>query len=306
MGILIDADTRVIVQGITGAQARFDTESCLSYGTKVVAGVTPGRGGETVHGIPVFDTVQRAMQGRRVDASVIYVPAGMVRQAVLEAIEAGIKLLVVTAEYVPIHDVIEIVGIARKNGVRLVGCNTNGLISPGVGKLGGAGGPHPEQIYTPGRIGVVSRSGGMMAEIALALSAGGMGVSSSIAMGGDLITGLTMSDYLALFEEDDGTEAVVLFGEPGTDNETGVAALVAGGGIRKPVIALIAGEFQENYPAGVSFGHAAAMITDNNKSATAKRRMLADAGVRVAAALDDIPEMIRGALGGRSQTPCGV
>jgi succinyl-CoA synthetase alpha subunit len=296
MGILIDADTRVIVQGITGSQARFDTESCLNYGTKVVAGVTPGKGGETVHGIPVFDTVRRAMQGRRVDASVIYVSASMVKHAVLEAIEAGIKLLVVTAEYVPIHDVIEIVEIARRNGVRLVGCNTNGLISPGIGKLGGAGGPYPDEIYTPGRIGVVSRSGGMMAEIALALSAQGMGVSSSIAMGGDLVTGLNMSDYLMLFDEDKETDAVVLFGEPGTDNEAGVAALVAGGGFRKPAIALIAGEFQERYPAGVSFGHAAAMITDKNKSATAKRRMLTDAGIQVAATLDDIPDMVRRAL----------
>lgn len=296
MGILIDADTRVIVQGITGAQARSDTQSCLNYGTKVVAGVTPGRGGESVHGIPVFDTVERAMRGRRVDASVIYVPAGMVRQAALEAIEAGIKLLVVTAEYVPVHDVIEIIAVARRNGVRLVGCNTNGLISPGVGKLGGVGGPHPDEIYAPGRIGVVSRSGGMMAEIALALSAGGMGVSSSIAMGGDLVTGLTMSDYMALFDEDDETDAVVLFGEPGTDNEEGVAELVAGGRLRKPVIALIAGEFQESYPAGMSFGHAAAMITDSNKSATAKRAMLADAGVSVASTLDDIPDMIRRAL----------
>ncbi len=296
MGILINADTRVIVQGITGAQARSDTESSLNYGTKVVAGVTPGRGGETVHGIPVFDTVERAMRGRRVDASVIYVPAGMVRQAALEAIEAGIKLLVVTAEYVPIHDVIEIIGVARSSGVLLVGCNTNGLISPGVGKLGGVGGPHPDEIYAPGRVGVVSRSGGMMAEIALALSVAGMGVSSSIAMGGDELTGLAMSDYLAMFDEDEETDAVVLFGEPGTVNEEGVAKLVAAGLFRKPIVALIAGEFQERYPAGISFGHAAAMITDSNKSATAKRAMLAAAGVRVAATLDDIPDMIRRAL----------
>ncbi len=296
MSILINSSTQVIVQGITGAQARFDTEWCLRYGTKIVAGVTPGRGGQEVHGVPIFDTVRRATEGREVDASVVYVPAAMVKSAVLEAIEAKIPLIVVTAEYVPQHDVLVITAAARRAGVRLVGCNTNGLISPGRCKLGGVGGMNPEEIYSPGRIGVCSRSGGMSAEISLALRAGGYGVSTSVGMGGDAITGLQMADYLRLFDEDDDTDAVVLFGEPGTDNEEGVAALLREGKIAKPVIALIAGEFQERYPHGVSFGHAAAMITDTSKSATAKRKLLREVGVHVVLSLEEIPALLRGAL----------
>ena len=293
MSILIDASTRVIVQGITGAQARFDTEWCLRYGTRIVAGVTPGRGGESVHDVPVFDTVRRAAEGRDVNASVIYVPPAMVRPAVLEAIDAGIRLLVVMAEYVPQHDVAVIVASARGAGVRLVGCNTNGVISPGHCKLGGVGGMNPAEIYAPGRIGVCSRSGGMIAEISLALKAGGYGVSTAVAMGGDALTGLRMADYVRLFADDPGTDAVALFGEPGTDNEQEVAALVREGRIGKPVLALIAGEFQERYPLGVSFGHAAAMITDSSRSATAKRRLLRDAGAHVVQSLDEMPEVLR-------------
>ena len=297
MSILIDAATRVLVQGITGAQARFDTEWCLRYGTRIVAGVTPGRGGEVVHGVPVFDTVRRAILDRPADAAVIYVPPAMVRPAALEAIDAGIALLVVMAEYVPQHDVAIVVAAARRAGVRLVGCNTNGVISPGRSKLGGIGGIRPDEIFAPGRIGVVSRSGGMTAEISLALTAAGFGVSTAVSMGGDALTGLRMADYVRLFEADPQTDAVVLFGEPGTDNEQEVAALLRAGGVTRPVVALIAGEFQERYPPGVSFGHAAAMVTDPGKSATAKRRTLRDAGAHVVAALEEIPAALHRALG---------
>lgn len=292
MSILLDASTHVIVQGITGAQARFDTEWCLRYGTRIVAGVTPGRGGEKVHGVEVFDTVRRATEGRRVDASVLYVPPAAVKPAVLEAIDAQIRLIVVTAEYVPQHDVVAVVAAARRAGVHLVGCNTNGLISPGHSKLGGIGGMNPAEIFLPGSIGVVSRSGGMVAEIGLALKAEGYGISSAIGMGGDAVTGMRMADYLRLFEQDDATQAVVLFGEPGTDNEQEVAALVASGATRKPVIAMVAGEFQERYPPGISFGHAAAMITDVAQSASAKRELLRKAGVHVVLSLEEIPPLL--------------
>ncbi len=299
MSILIDHATRVIVQGITGGQARFDTEWCIRYGTKIVAGVTPGKGGEMVHGVPVYDTMRSATVQHPAEASVVYVPAASVKAAVLEAIDAGIGLMLVTSEYVPLHDVVHIVARAREAGARLVGCNTNGIISPGKSKLGGVGGIDPAEIYTPGRIGVCSRSGGMTAEISLALTQGGFGVSTSVAMGGDLVTGMNMAEYLTLFEEDPDTDAVVIFGEPGTRNEQEVAELVRGGRLRKPVVALIAGAFQELYPAGMGFGHAAAIINTEGESASAKRRLLQDAGVHVAPALEDIPRLLRHALNGR-------
>lgn len=296
MSILVDRDTRVIVQGITGAQARFDTEWCLRYGTQVVAGVTPGKAGESIHGVPVHDTVRRALDVHPADASVIYVPAPMVRAATLEAIAGGLRLVLVTTEYVPLHDVVHVVAAAREAGVRLVGCNSNGVISPGRTKLGGVGGIDPAEIYTPGRIGVCSRSGGMMAEISLALRAGGYGISTSVSMGGDLVTGTTMAEHLLLFEADPETEAMVIFGEPGTANEQEVAACVAAGQIRKPVVALIAGSFQDRYPRGMTFGHAAALITSDGDSASAKRGVLADAGVHVAVTLEDIPLLLRQTL----------
>lgn len=299
MSILIDAATRVIVQGITGGVARVDTERCLRYGTRIVAGVSPGKGGESVHGVPVYDTVRRAVARHPADASVVYVPPAGVRAAVLEALDAGLTLVLVTAEFVPRHDVVDIVAAARAAGARLIGCNTNGIISPGRSRLGGIGGIDPGEIYRPGTIGICSRSGGMSAELSLALKDAGLGVSTCVSMGGDAVTGLRMPDYVALFEDDPDTEAIVLFGEPGTRNEQDVAALVAGGRISKPVVALIAGAFQERYPQGVSFGHAAAMIAGESDSATAKRRLLAEAGVHVAAALDDIPAILIERLAGR-------
>lgn len=293
MSILIDRNTRVLVQGITGAQARFDSEWCLKYGTRIVAGVTPGRGGEHVHGVPVYDTVRRATAAHAIDASVMYVPASAVRVAVLEALDAGIALLLVTAEYVPRHDVMHIVAACKRAGARLVGCNTNGMITPGQCKLAGIGGPDPAEIYPPGRIGVVSRSGGITAEVGLALKEAGYGVSTAVSMGGDAVTGMSMADYLRLFEADPHTDAVVLFGEPGTRNEDEVAALLRTGAVSKPVVALVAGAFQERYPPGMAFGHAAAMIASSDESASAKRAMLAAAGAHVAASLEHIPAILR-------------
>jgi len=295
MTILIDRDTRVLVQGITGTQARTDTLNCLRYGTHIVGGVTPGRGGEEVHGVPVFDTVRQAVERTRADASVIYAPPARARAAALEALEAGLRLLVVIAEFVPRHDVTEMVAAARRAGAQLVGCNTNGLISPGRCKLGGIGGPCPDEIYDAGRVGVCSRSGGMSAELALVLRAGGFGISTCVSMGGDALTGLGMADYARLFEADAACDAIVVFGEPGTRNEQDLARLVAAGGIRKPVVALLAGEFQERHPAGMSFGHAAAMITDPDSSVTSKRRLLQQAGVRVASTLEQVPALLRSA-----------
>lgn len=297
MSILIDRNTTVVVQGITGGQARFDTEWCVRYGTRIVAGVTPGRGGESVHGVPVYDTVRQAAREHAINTSVVYVPAPAVKPAVLEAIDAGIPLILVTAEYVPQHDVVGIVAAARQAGVRLVGCNTNGMISPGQCKLGGVGGMDPAEVFAAGDIGVVSRSGGMTAEISLALKAAGLGISTSISMGGDVVTGMQMHEYVRLFQADPATRAIVIFGEPGTNNEEEVARLLQSRVVTKPVVALIAGVFQERYPPGMSFGHAAAMITTGNESASAKRAMLAAAGAHIADAVEDIPVLLQRALG---------
>lgn len=292
MSILINKSTRILIQGITGGQARSDLRGSLDYGAEIVAGVTPGKGGESIHGVPVYDTVRRAVAEHPVDASVIYVPPLMTKNAVLEAIEAGIKLLLVTAEYVPVHDINYIVAAARSAGVSLIGCNTNGIVSPGKSRLGGIGGPIPDEIYLPGSIGVCSRSGGMTAEISLALMEAKLGISTCVSMGGDAVTGLRMADYLILFEDDPETNGIVIFGEPGTTHEQDVAQLVSIGRVKKPVVALISGVFQEQYPKGRSFGHAAAMIAGENDTATAKRRILAEAGVMVTALVEEIPILL--------------
>ena len=293
MSILIDETTRVLIQGITGAQARVDTERSLEYGTRIVAGVTPGRDGETVCDVPVYDTVKRAQKAHEIDTTVVYVPPAAVREAVMESIDAGIPQILVTAEFVPVQDVLHIVAAARDSGVRLIGCNTNGVISPGRSRIGGIGGANPGEIYVPGRIGVISRSGGMCAEIGLCLKKAGLGISTCVAMGGDQVTGLTMADYINLFQQDQETDAIVLFGEPGTDNEQGVVDLLRVGAVDKPVAALVAGSFQERYPAGVSFGHAAAMIGTDDDTATAKRSALAEAGVTVVQTLEEISGAVK-------------
>jgi succinyl-CoA synthetase alpha subunit len=296
MSILIGRHTRVIVQGITGTQGRFDVRHCLDYGTRIVGGVTPGRGGEKVEGVPVFDTVCAAVEAVGADASAIYVPARGVRNAVLEAVEAGIRVLLATTENVPRHDAAVAVAACRAAGARLVGFNSNGLISPGKCKLGGIGGDRPDDIYKPGRIGVCSRSGGMSAELCATLGGAGYGISTCISLGGDPIVGMRMAEYLRLFEEDPETDACVIFGEPGTDHEQGVAEAIKRGEIRKPVVALIAGLFQEAYPAGLSFGHIAAMIKGKGDSASEKQRVLRAAGVHVAGTLEEIPSLLRQAL----------
>lgn len=299
MSILIDEGTRLVIQGITGAQARFDVRYCLDYGTRIVAGVTPGRGGDAVEGIPVFNTVAAAVAATGANASGIYVPAAAVKDAVLEAVEAGIKVLLCMAENVPRHDASIAVSAARAAGARMVGFNSNGLISPGKCKLGGIGGDRAAQIYLPGRIGVCSRSGGMSAEICWTLSRAGLGASTCVSMGGDPIVGMRMVEVLRMFEADPETDACVIFGEPGGSHENEVARAVADGVLRKPVVALVAGAFQENYPAGVSFGHVAAMISGGGEdSATAKRAILARAGVHVAASLEEIPVLLKAALAG--------
>jgi succinyl-CoA synthetase alpha subunit len=264
----------------------------LRFGIKIVAGVTPGRGGENVEGVPVFDTAREAVQATGANAAVLYVPLAGIRDAVIEAVEAGCKVLLATTENLPRHDAMVAVAAARNAGAWLVGFNTNGIISPGKCKLGGIGGDDPDRIFPRGRIGIVSRSGGMSAEISWALARGGYGVSTAVSMGGDRTTGRSMCEYLELFEADPETDAMVIYGEPGTANESEVGQAIRDGRLTKPVIAMVAGAFQEMYPAGVSFGHVAAMIGSQADTATAKRRMLAECGAHVVGSLDDIPAVL--------------
>ncbi|MCM2561654.1 succinate--CoA ligase subunit alpha [Lutimaribacter sp. EGI FJ00015] len=297
MSILIDKSTRVVVQGITGNQGRYDTRLALDYGVNIVAGVTPGRGGEEVEGVPVFDTVAAAVAGTDANAAVLYVPVNGVCDAVTEAAEAGIGVILATTENVPRHDAVRAVAAARQADAWLVGFNTNGVISPGKCKIGGIGGDNPDALYPAGRIGVVSRSGGMSAEISMALNAAGHGVSTAVSMGGDRTTGRSMFEYLELFEADDETDAMVIYGEPGTGNEAEVAAALRANRLRKPVVALVAGRFQENHPKGVSFGHVAAMIGDDADSASAKIRLLKESGAEIASSLEEIGKALDRRLG---------
>lgn len=289
MSILVHSGTRVVVQGATGNQARFDIRFCLEYGTRIVAGVTPGRGGESVEGVPIFNTVEAAVRATGANASTIYVPARSVRDAVFEATDAGINIILALAENVPRHDASAAVTAVRRAGGHLIGFNTNGIVSPAQCKMGGIGGDRAALIYKPGRIGVCSRSGGMSAEISFALQRAGLGVSTCVSMGGDPIVGMRMVEVLRLFEADPETDACVVFGEPGGTHELEVANALRDGELKKPVVALIAGKFQERYPAGVSFGHAAAMIQGHDDSASAKRKILKEAGARVVDSLELIP-----------------
>ena len=226
MSILIDEQTTFIVQGITGREAVNLTRECLDYGSKIVGGVTPGRKGREVHGVPVFDTVEQVVEaggGKVPYGSVVTVPPAFTKDAVLEAIEAGIKLIVIVTERIPRRDVAQMVELANMRGARIIGPNCLGLVVPGVAKMGGIGGParNTEQAYQPGVVGVMSRSGGMTTEISSTLTAAGLGVSTAISIGGDAIIGSAYAELMPLFEADEQTQAIVIYTEPGGRRQRG-------------------------------------------------------------------------------------
>ena len=294
MSILADQDTKVIIQGITGREAASFTKDMLDYGTRVVAGVTPGKQGQAVHGVPVYDTVRGALKEHPVDASVISVPPGMVKGAVLEAVENHIKLLVVVSERVPRKDVIEFLEAARKQDARVIGPNTLGIISPERVKLGMAGGPVEDvkKAYTPGNVGIASRSGGMTTEIANLLTTHGIGQSTCIGIGGDPVVGSNFLDLIPLFDQDPETKAVVLFCEPGGIIEESLAELVISQEIALPIIAFIAGRFVDDMP-GVRFGHAATIVEGDKGTAKGKIESFKKAGIHVAESFSDIVTILR-------------
>ncbi len=295
MAILADANTKIIVQGITGREAVAFTRDMIDYGSKVVAGVTPGKGGQSVYGVPVYDTVLEAVTKHGADASVISVPPTRVRDAAIEALSHGIRLLVLVAERVPRRDTLEILEFAREKDARVIGPNTLGMINPHVVKIGMAGGPvaNVKSAYTPGTVAIASRSGGMTTEIANLLTLNGIGQSTCISVGGDPVVGLNFLDLIPLFEEDPGTEAVVLFCEPGGVIEETLAEMVATRGIQTPIVAFVAGRFVDKMP-GIRFGHAATIVEGNKGTTSGKIARFREAGIHVAERLDDIVTILKG------------
>jgi succinyl-CoA synthetase alpha subunit len=294
MSILANENTRVIIQGITGREASSFTKDMLDYGTQVVAGVTPGKKGQTVHGVPVFDTVRQVLKKHPADASVISVPPGLVKGAACEALYNGIGLLVIVSERVPRRDTIEILEMAREKDAKVIGPNTLGLISPGLIKLGMAGGPVEDvgKAYMPGPMGVASRSGGMTTEVANLLTTNGIGQSTCIGIGGDPVVGSNFLDLVPIFERDPETRAVVLFSEPGGVIEEHLADYVTENNVELPIIAFIAGRFVDDMP-GVRFGHAATIVEGDRGSARGKIARLQEAGVHVAESFSDIARIAK-------------
>ncbi|MBI3287099.1 MAG: succinate--CoA ligase subunit alpha [Chloroflexi bacterium] len=284
MSILIDADSRVLVQGITGREGAFHTRQMLDYRTRVVAGVTPGRGGESVEGVPVFDTVRQAVAATGAHVSVIYVPAPFAPDALYEAADAGVGLIVCITEGIPILDMIRVRAYLDQRGVRLIGPNCPGLISPGRSKVGII----PGNICAPGPVGLVSRSGTLTYEVVYELTRVGIGQSTVVGIGGDPILGSDFIDILKLFEADPETRAVVLIGEIGGNDEERAAEFIAAQ-VSKPVVAFVAGR---SAPAGKRMGHAGAIISGGSGTAAEKIAALERAGVPVARHPAEVAEWV--------------
>ena len=287
MSILLDNTTRVIVQGITGREGQFHTRNMIAAGTNIVGGMTPGKGGTTVEGVPVFDTVEEAVQATRANASCIFVPPPGAADAIMEAASAGIKLIVCITEGIPVIDMTRAMLVVHAYGARLIGPNCPGMCTPGHGKIGII----PYQIFTPGPIGFISRSGTLTYEVVALLTEAGLGQSTCIGIGGDPIIGSTFVDYLKLFEEDPGTKLVVMCGEIGGSDEEDAAEYIKT--MSKPVVAFVSGR---TAPPGKRMGHAGAIISGNTGTAQGKVAALQAAKVLVADIIFDIPAMVKEAL----------
>jgi succinyl-CoA synthetase alpha subunit len=296
MAILIDETKRVLVQGITGREGMARTRLMIGYGTQVVAGVTPGRGGQEVDGIPVFDTVQEAWESvGPLDVSVLFIPAPLVKSAALESIEAGVKLLVTIPDRVPIYDVLSIARAAKRGGARFVGPNTLGVLSPDravVGMMGGRA-VSARSWFFQGPVGIVSRSGGITSSMAYYLAREGIGATTLVHVGGDPVVGLPSPDVIQLFEHDPDTKAVAMFGEIGGTQEERVADLMLSGGYTKPLVAFIGGKAAKS---GTRFSHAGAIIEGGRGTHEGKVARLREAGAVVVDAFDDIPKAMKQVL----------
>jgi succinyl-CoA synthetase alpha subunit len=283
MSILLNSSTRVIVQGITGREGRFHTRNMQTAGTKIVGGVTPGKGGTTVEGVPVFDTVAQAKAATDAGASCIFVPPPGAADAIMEAASAGIGLIVCITEGIPVIDMTRAMLVVHEHGARLIGPNCPGMCTPGHGKIGII----PYQIFKPGPVGFISRSGTLTYEVVALLTEAGIGQSTCIGIGGDPIIGSTFADYLKLFEADPGTKAVVMCGEIGGSDEEDAAEFIKT--MSKPVVAFVSGR---TAPPGKRMGHAGAIISGNTGTAQGKVAALHAANVPVAETIFEIPDLV--------------
>jgi len=292
MGIFVDKQTRAIVQGITGTQGSFHTKLMLNYGTQIVAGVTPGKGGTQVHGVPVYDTVKEAAENHDANASIIFVPAPFAAEAAFEAMEANLKTIVIITEHIPIKDAIQIMAKAKQLGTVVIGPNTPGIIAPGECKLG----IMPAHVFKPGAVGIASRSGTLTYEIAAGITTANLGQSTCIGLGGDPIIGLSFIEALKQFEKDEQTKAVALIGEIGGNLEEQAAEFIATEGYEKPVVAYVAGK---TAPTGKRMGHAGAIIMGRTGTAKSKIEAFENAGVHVAEKPSEVAKLLSKLLNNR-------
>ena len=299
MAILLDEKTTMLIQGITGREGRARTRFMLGYGTRVVAGVTPGRGGSRVEQVPVFDTVQEAWKHcGPIDATVTFVPGPMVKDAVLEAVEAGIKLVFMPVERVPLHDALEMIAAAREEGARIVGPGSVGVISAGKSVAGWLGGTaeFAREMFPPGHVGVISRSGGQTTTFSWAIGQVGLGISTAVHIGAEPVLGTSPAELLPLFERDEETHAVALFGEIGTAAEEEAAEVIGEGAFTKPVVAYVAGV---GVKPGMRFSHASAIVERGRGSAESKMRALREAGAHVVDRPGELAPTLASLLRGR-------
>jgi succinyl-CoA synthetase alpha subunit len=294
MAILLDKNTRIAIQGITGREASMVTKHSVAYGTEILAGITPGKEGQNVEGVPVYDTLKRACEKKKINTSIIYVPPAFAYDAVMEAIGNGLKLIVIITERIPRHDVARFLSAAKDVDCIIIGPNSVGILNPEDRvKIGPIGGDNVERCFVPGEVGVISRSGGMTAECSWMIKRAGFGVSTSVSIGGDPLLGSPPIDILKMFERDPKTKAVVMWGEPGTRYEEDVADLIKCGGFTKPLIAYIAGRFVEAMPEGTVFGHAASIIGGGIGKPSQKMAELRNVGCYVAEKFNDIAEILQ-------------
>ncbi|MEM4290760.1 MAG: succinate--CoA ligase subunit alpha [Candidatus Caldarchaeum sp.] len=287
LAILVDENTHVLVQGVTGRQGLFHTRAMIKYGTKVVAGVTPGKGGQVVEGVPVYDSVEEAVDmHRQINTSLVMVPAAFAADAVIESLEAGVKLVVVITEHVPVHDAMKFIRYASYRNAYIIGPNCPGVITPEAAKVG----IMPGHIFKRGRVGIVSRSGTLTYEIAYAITAAGMGQSTCVGIGGDPVVGLNFIDVLEMFRRDPETESVVLIGEIGGDLEERASEYIRETSYPKPVVAYIAGR---TAPPEKRMGHAGAIISLGAGDPESKIRALEKAGVPVASTPSEVVRLLR-------------
>lgn len=292
--LLLPKNAKLIGQGLTGSEGSMSLPLMLAYGTNVVAGVTPGKGGQKVGNTPIFNTVKEALEVfPEAIGSIQFVPPLFTKGAVFEALDAGLKFILIGAEKVPVKDAAEIYAYAKQNNANVIGPSSVGLINPQRKlKIGEIGGADPDRVFVKGNIAVISKSGGMTSEIGLLLKNNGLGVSWAAGIGGDRIISTDFVDFLLELETDDQTKASFIFGELGGTYEEKAADLIKQGKITKPVIAFVAGEFTSSLPSDVQFGHAGAIIEGKRGLPSEKRRILREAGVLVAESFDDIPALL--------------